>query len=266
MVSVDPTRPSPHGPICQPTGEDDPLSDCILTTYAAAIKVLKTIPCSDSDARLGSISRLSATFATSARSVGGRPVLIEQILAATGYDVALMLAVQPDVPRSVQHGAQRVVLKYMLQCAVLQAVSPHSGVDWEQAAVDATCHVLHAAKQGQFRPLGDRQARAFLRRNLRWCLTSREKSSGRATSLPHGVPGAAVCATQCAAGVAGDLHAALARLSASEREALILRKYVQLSNREIAQMQCVPVETVRSRIKSALCKLRRILEADQHAT
>ena len=52
---------------------------------------------------------------------------------------------------------------------------------------------------------------------------------------------------------------ALAKLASDEREVLILREYEQLSYAEIAALQRVPVNTVRSRLFRARMALRELL-------
>jgi RNA polymerase sigma-70 factor (ECF subfamily) len=62
---------------------------------------------------------------------------------------------------------------------------------------------------------------------------------------------------------AGDrLAEALARLSESEREVLLLRHYSDLSFREIAEMLDIPIGTTLSRAHRALQRLRRDLGED----
>lgn len=58
------------------------------------------------------------------------------------------------------------------------------------------------------------------------------------------------------------VQAALAQLEPGEREILMLREYEQLSYQEIADLQNVPVNTVRSRLFRARMTLRAALRPD----
>jgi RNA polymerase sigma-70 factor (ECF subfamily) len=53
---------------------------------------------------------------------------------------------------------------------------------------------------------------------------------------------------------------ALARLDAADREILMLREYEQLSYAEIAELLCIPLNTVRSRLFRSRMALRECLE------
>ena len=57
------------------------------------------------------------------------------------------------------------------------------------------------------------------------------------------------------------VQAALAALDADDRELLMLREYEQLSYLEIAHLQAIPLNTVRSRLFRARMELRHALEA-----
>jgi RNA polymerase sigma-70 factor (ECF subfamily) len=57
------------------------------------------------------------------------------------------------------------------------------------------------------------------------------------------------------------IQAALASLDAGDRELLMLREYEQLSYEEIAHLQAIPLNTVRSRLFRARLALKRVLEA-----
>ena len=54
-----------------------------------------------------------------------------------------------------------------------------------------------------------------------------------------------------------ELHAALRDLPAEQKEALILQQFSGLSLEEIAHLAAVPLETVKSRLRYAMRKLRR---------
>ena len=56
---------------------------------------------------------------------------------------------------------------------------------------------------------------------------------------------------------AADLHAAIRTLPAEQREALVLQQFNGMSLEEIAQLSAVPVETVKSRLRYAMRKLRQ---------
>jgi RNA polymerase sigma factor (sigma-70 family) len=64
--------------------------------------------------------------------------------------------------------------------------------------------------------------------------------------------------------VAG-LHAAIRALPSEQKEALILQQFSGLSLEEIAQLAAVPVETVKSRLRYAMRKLRQNLAENQTA-
>ncbi|MBY0574908.1 MAG: sigma-70 family RNA polymerase sigma factor [Undibacterium sp.] len=55
----------------------------------------------------------------------------------------------------------------------------------------------------------------------------------------------------------GDLHAAIAALPSVQKEALVLQQFNHLSVEEIAQVSEVSVETVKSRLRYAMQKLRQ---------
>jgi RNA polymerase sigma factor (sigma-70 family) len=55
---------------------------------------------------------------------------------------------------------------------------------------------------------------------------------------------------------ADGLHLAIAALPSEQREALVLQQFSGLSVDEIAQVSAVPVETVKSRLRYAMRKLR----------
>jgi len=61
--------------------------------------------------------------------------------------------------------------------------------------------------------------------------------------------------------VAG-LHKAIRALPNEQKEALILQQFNGMSLEEIAQMACVPVETIKSRLRYAMRKLRQHLVED----
>lgn len=58
-----------------------------------------------------------------------------------------------------------------------------------------------------------------------------------------------------------DLHRAVASLPGEQREALVLQQFSGLSIEEIAQLQEQPAETVKSRLRYAMRKLRAQLAA-----
>lgn len=58
----------------------------------------------------------------------------------------------------------------------------------------------------------------------------------------------------------GELHAAIRALPAEQREALVLQQFNGMSLDEIATLTGVPTETVKSRLRYAMQKLRRQLE------
>lgn len=57
--------------------------------------------------------------------------------------------------------------------------------------------------------------------------------------------------------LAADLHAAIRALPADQREALILQQFNGMSLDEIAELCAVPAETVKSRLRYAMRKLRQ---------
>lgn len=57
--------------------------------------------------------------------------------------------------------------------------------------------------------------------------------------------------------LADDLHAAIRGLPAEQREALVLQQFNGMSLEEIAELSAVPVETVKSRLRYAMRKLRQ---------
>ncbi len=63
-----------------------------------------------------------------------------------------------------------------------------------------------------------------------------------------------------------DLRAALRKLAADHREALVLRYYLDLPVEEIAAITGVPVGTVKSRINRGLAALRPHFEPLEVAT
>jgi RNA polymerase sigma-70 factor (ECF subfamily) len=58
---------------------------------------------------------------------------------------------------------------------------------------------------------------------------------------------------------ADGLHSAIAALPGEQREALVLQQFSGMSVDEIAQLSSVPVETVKSRLRYAMRKLRQQL-------
>lgn len=58
---------------------------------------------------------------------------------------------------------------------------------------------------------------------------------------------------------AASLHSALAALPGEQREAVVLQQFSGMSVDEIAQLSAVPVETVKSRLRYAMRKLRQNL-------
>jgi RNA polymerase sigma-70 factor (ECF subfamily) len=58
---------------------------------------------------------------------------------------------------------------------------------------------------------------------------------------------------------ADGLHGAIAALPGEQREALVLQQFSGMSVDEIAQLSSVPVETVKSRLRYAMRKLRQQL-------
>jgi RNA polymerase sigma factor (sigma-70 family) len=58
---------------------------------------------------------------------------------------------------------------------------------------------------------------------------------------------------------ADSLHSAIAALPGEQREALVLQQFSGMSVDEIAQLSSVPVETVKSRLRYAMRKLRQNL-------
>jgi len=58
---------------------------------------------------------------------------------------------------------------------------------------------------------------------------------------------------------AADLHAAIRMLPGEQREALVLQQFNGMSLEEIAEMTGVPTETVKSRLRYAMRKLRQQL-------
>lgn len=58
---------------------------------------------------------------------------------------------------------------------------------------------------------------------------------------------------------ATDLHEAIRALPVEQKEALVLQQFNGLSLEEIAQLSAVPVETVKSRLRYAMKKLRERL-------
>lgn len=63
---------------------------------------------------------------------------------------------------------------------------------------------------------------------------------------------------------AGGLHAALAALPGEQKEAVVLQQFSGLSIEEIAQLSKVPVETVKSRLRYAMQKLRAHMAQGEH--
>lgn len=61
------------------------------------------------------------------------------------------------------------------------------------------------------------------------------------------------------------LHRALAALPGEQREALVLQQFSGLQVEEIARITAVPVETVRSRLRYAMRKLRESLAPSSHS-
>ena len=59
-----------------------------------------------------------------------------------------------------------------------------------------------------------------------------------------------------------ELHAAIRSLPGEQKEALILQQFNDMSLGEIAQIAAVPVETVKSRLRYAMRKLRQHLVPD----
>lgn len=57
--------------------------------------------------------------------------------------------------------------------------------------------------------------------------------------------------------LSADLHAAIRALPGEQKEALILQQFNGMSLEEIAQLVAVPVETVKSRLRYAMRKLRQ---------
>lgn len=57
--------------------------------------------------------------------------------------------------------------------------------------------------------------------------------------------------------LAADLHAAIRALPAEQKETLVLQQFSGMSLEEIAQLSGVPVETVKSRLRYAMRKLRQ---------
>lgn len=80
------------------------------------------------------------------------------------------------------------------------------------------------------------------------------RKGGRAPRKP-GSPHEAAAAAE----LNGSLHAAMARLPAPEREAVLLCYHAGLSQREAAGVLGVPEGTLKSRARSALRRLRREL-------
>jgi RNA polymerase sigma factor (sigma-70 family) len=68
-------------------------------------------------------------------------------------------------------------------------------------------------------------------------------------------PDAALEHRQCA----DSLHRAIAALPGEQREALVLQQFSGMSVDEIARLSSVPVETVKSRLRYAMRKLRQSL-------
>lgn len=58
----------------------------------------------------------------------------------------------------------------------------------------------------------------------------------------------------------GSLHAAIRKLPGEQKEALVLQQFNGLSLEEIAELTSVPVETVKSRLRYAMQKLRAALQ------
>jgi RNA polymerase sigma-70 factor (ECF subfamily) len=57
-----------------------------------------------------------------------------------------------------------------------------------------------------------------------------------------------------------SLHAAIRNLPSEQKEALILQQFNELSLDEIADVTAVPIETVKSRLRYAMQKLRAQLK------
>ena len=62
---------------------------------------------------------------------------------------------------------------------------------------------------------------------------------------------------------ATELHGMLDRLPESQREALILRYYADLSYKEIAQVTNIGINTALGRVRYAITNLRKIMEREQ---
>jgi RNA polymerase sigma factor (sigma-70 family) len=63
---------------------------------------------------------------------------------------------------------------------------------------------------------------------------------------------------------ASSLHAALASLPGEQKEAVVLQQFSGMSIEEIAQLSAVPVETVKSRLRYAMQKLRAHMAQGEH--
>jgi RNA polymerase sigma-70 factor (ECF subfamily) len=61
------------------------------------------------------------------------------------------------------------------------------------------------------------------------------------------------------------IRSALAQLDAADREVILLREYDELSYLEIAHLQAIPLNTVRSRLFRARLALKQVLEARRNA-
>lgn len=101
---------------------------------------------------------------------------------------------------------------------------------------------------------------AYVYRMLRNCLHDSRRRRWRGERPSARVPDTPVADRTAAVDTADAVHRALAGLSRVNREVVVLRYFVQLSERQTAEVLGVPAGTVKSRLSRAL----RLLATDRH--
>lgn len=137
--------------------------------------------------------------------------------------------------------------------------------DWVDEIAQDSWIALHQARAGYQPQAGFRTFLYQIARNRLIDLLRQQHAVADGEPLPEIADTHAPDTAMEARQQNSALHAAIHALPADQKEALILQQFSGMSLEEIAQLVAAPVETVKSRLRYAMQKLRRHYAAPAQA-
>jgi len=141
----------------------------------------------------------------------------------------------------------------LVRAAMFLGASPHEAEDLAQTTL-----VLCYRKWDRVRAADDREAYVF--RMLMNTLRSDRRSSWWRKRDPHAIPDQVVGDGTEAAAIADAVHRAMGSLTADQKNVVVLRYFVQLTEAQTAAVLGIPAGTVKSRLSRSIAAL----SANQH--